>query len=67
MTFVELLVFVAFMAFFCWWLYRFLIIEKRRNDAFVKKENAQRIMYERLLQKLSEDEPWVDANAEEST
>jgi len=28
--------------------------EKRRSDAFVKKENAQRILYDRLLAKLEE-------------
>ena len=54
MTFLELLVFAAFLAFVCWWLYRLLIMEKRRNEAFVKKENAQRILYESLLHKLED-------------
>lgn len=54
MTFLELLVFAAFLAFICWLGYRTLQLEKRRNDAFVKKENAQRILYESLLDKLEE-------------
>lgn len=62
MTFLELLVFAAFLAVIGWPFYYAVQQEKRRSDAFVKKENAQRILYECLLQKLDEDAPWANAN-----
>lgn len=56
MTFLELLIFAAFLVFICWLAWQAFKEDRKVRQAMTEKEARQTQLYERLLAKLEECE-----------